>query len=127
MFVKLLIIFATVPLIELALLIKIGEFIGILPTIIIVASTGIIGISLAKNQGYQVIRRIKHNIESGKMPADDLIGGLLILIGGTMLLTPGVITDITGFSLIIPSSRNFFVNFTKNKIKKYIEKKYQEV
>ena len=127
MFIKLLIVFATVPLIELALLIKIGEFIGILPTIIIVASTGIIGISLAKNQGYQVIRRIKYNIESGKMPADDLISGLLILIGGTMLLTPGVITDITGFSLIIPSSRNFFVNIAKNKIKKYIEKKYQEV
>ena len=121
MFFKLLIIFATVPLIELALLIKIGEFIGIIPTIIIVGSTGIIGITLARRQGYQVIKKIKNNIELGKLPADDLIGGVLILIGGTMLLTPGILTDITGFSLIFPISRSIFVKITKNKIKQYID------
>ena len=126
MFIKLLIVFATVPLIELALLIKIGEFIGIIPTIVIVASTGIIGISLAKNQGYQVIENIKNSVEIGKMPADDLIGGLMILIGGAMLLTPGVITDITGFSLIIPYSRKFFAKLVKKKIQNYINKKYWE-
>lgn len=121
MFIKLLIIFATVPLIELALLIKVGEFIGIIPTIIIVGSTGIIGVTLARKQGYQVIKKIRNNIELGKLPADDLIGGVLILIGGTMLLTPGIITDITGFSLIFPVTRSIFVKITKNKIKKYIE------
>lgn len=121
MFFKLLIIFATVPLIELALLIKIGEFIGIIPTIIIVGSTGIIGITLARRQGYQVIKKIKNNIELGKLPADDLIGGVLILIGGTMLLTPGILTDITGFSLIFPISRSIFVKIAKKKIKQYID------
>jgi len=121
MFIKLLIVFATVPLIELALLIKIGEFIGIIPTIIIVGSTGIIGITLARSQGYQVIKKIKNKIELGKLPADDLIGGVLILIGGTMLLTPGILTDITGFSLIFPITRSVFVKIAKNKIKKYIE------
>ena len=121
MFIKLLIIFATVPLLELALLIKVGEFIGIIPTIIIVASTGIIGVTLAKKQGYQVIAKIKNNIELGKLPANDLIGGVLILIGGTMLLTPGIITDITGFSLIFPLTRNRFIKFAKKKIRKYIE------
>ncbi|MGM0411298.1 MAG: FxsA family protein [Bacillota bacterium] len=127
MFIKLLIAFATIPLIELALLIKIGEYIGILPTIVIVAFTGVIGITLAKNQGYQVISRIKINIEHGRMPADDLIGGVLILIGGTMLLTPGIITDISGFSLIIPTSRKVIAKFVKKKIRKYIGNKYQEV
>lgn len=121
MFFKLLIIFATVPLIELALLIKIGEFIGIIPTIIIVGSTGIIGITLARRQRYQVIKKIKNNIELGKLPADDLIGGVLILIGGTMLLTPGILTDITGFSLIFPISRSIFVKIAKKKIKQYID------
>lgn len=121
MFIKLLIIFTTVPLIELALLIKVGEILGVIPTIIIVALTGIIGVTLAKNQGYQVITKIKSNIELGKLPADDLIGGVLILIGGTMLLTPGIITDITGFSLIIPGSRNLFIKIVKQKIKKHIE------
>jgi len=121
MFIKLLIIFTTVPLIELALLIKVGEILGVIPTIIIVALTGIIGVTLAKNQGYQVITKIKNNIELGKLPADDLIGGVLILIGGTMLLTPGIITDITGFSLIIPGSRNLFIKIVKQKIKNHIE------
>ena len=121
MFIKLLIIFTTVPLIELALLIKVGEIFGVIPTIIIVALTGIIGVTLAKNQGYQVIKKIKSNIELGKLPADDLIGGVLILIGGTMLLTPGIITDITGFSLIIPGSRNLFIKIVKQKIKNHIE------
>ena len=121
MFIKLLIIFTTVPLIELALLIKVGEILGVIPTIIIVALTGIIGVTLAKNQGYQVIKKIKSNIELGKLPADDLIGGVLILIGGTMLLTPGIITDITGFSLIIPGSRNLFIKIVKQKIKNHIE------
>ena len=60
------------------------------------------------------------------MPADDLIGGLMILIGGAMLLTPGVITDITGFSLIIPYSRKFFAKLVKKKIQNYINKKYWE-
>ena len=121
MFIKLLIIFTTVPLIELALLIKVGEILGVIPTIIIVALTGIIGVTLAKNQGYQVITKIKNNIELGKLPADDLISGVLILIGGTMLLTPGIITDITGFSLIIPGSRNLFIKIVKQKIKNHIE------
>ena len=121
MFIKLLIVFATVPLIELALLIKVGGFVGIIPTIIIVATTGIIGVTLAKSQGYQVITKIKNNIELGKLPADDLIGGVLILMGGAMLLTPGIITDITGFSLILPITRKYYVKITKNKIKKYIE------
>ncbi len=127
MFIKLLIAFATIPLVELALLIKIGQYIGILPTIVIVASTGVIGITLAKNQGYQVISRIKMNIEQGRMPADDLIGGVLILLGGTMLLTPGVITDISGFSLIIPTSRKMIAKYVKKKIRKYIGNSYQEV
>lgn len=127
MFIKLLIIFATVPLIELALLIKVGEFIGLIPTIIIVASTGIIGVTLAKRQGYQVITKIKRNIELGKLPADDLIGGVLILMGGAMLLTPGIITDITGFSLILPITREYFAKIAKNKIKKYIENNHRGI
>lgn len=126
MFIKLLIIFATVPLIELVLLIKVGGYIGIIPTVIIVASTGVIGISLARQQGYQVVRRIRDSMEIGEMPADDLIGGLLILIGGAMLLTPGLITDITGFSLILPGSREFFARIVRKKIKKYMRNNYWE-
>ncbi|MFW6270205.1 MAG: FxsA family protein [Bacillota bacterium] len=127
MFAKLLLIFAIVPLIELALLIKLGGYIGLLPTILLVGGTGVIGVTLARKQGYHVVNKVKASLDRGEMPTDDLIGGLLILIGGAMLLTPGLITDVTGFSLIIPGSRNYFVRFTKNKFRKYIGHNYMDV
>lgn len=114
--------FTLVPLIELALLIKVGEYVGVIPTIFLVASTGILGVSLARSQGYQVIKRIKTNLNQGNMPADDLIGGFLIFIGGTMLLTPGLLTDLTGFSLILPVTRNFYSRLIKTRLMKYLEK-----
>ncbi|MFW6390089.1 MAG: FxsA family protein [Halanaerobiales bacterium] len=120
MFIKLLLIFTIVPMIELTLLIKLGSYIGVLTTIILVAVTGIVGVSLAKSEGFIVINKIRTCLSQGKMPADSLIEGVLILIGGTMLLTPGLLTDITGFSLIIPISRPYLRKVVKSKIKNYI-------
>ncbi len=122
MFMKLLLLFTIVPAVELALLIEIGQRVGLLATIILVASTGIIGASLARSQGYIVIKKIKSNTNEGKMPTDDLIGGLLILVGGALLLTPGLLTDITGFSLILPGTRNFYTKIIKNRFARYFDK-----
>lgn len=122
LFLKLILIFTMVPIIELTLLIKIGQHVGILFTILLVAFTGIAGVSLARSQGYRIIKRIKSSLNRGEMPADDLIGGLLILIGGTMLLTPGLLTDLTGFSLIIPVGRTFYTRIIKSWFKKYMKK-----
>ncbi|MFW5976345.1 MAG: FxsA family protein [Bacillota bacterium] len=122
MFFKLLLLFMLVPIIELALLIQIGGYIGVIYTVILVGITGIIGVSLARQQGFQVITRIKKALRKGEVPTDDLIGGLLILSGGIMLLTPGLITDITGFSLIIPGSRKIFIKLLKNRFKDYVKK-----
>lgn len=122
MFMKLLLLFTIVPAVELALLIEIGQRVGLLATIILVASTGIIGASLARSQGYIVIKKIKTNLNEGKMPTDDLIGGLLILIGGALLLTPGLLTDITGFSLILPGTRHFYATIIKKRFARYFDK-----
>jgi len=122
MFMKLLLLFTIVPAVELALLIEIGQRVGLLATIILVASTGIIGASLARSQGYIVIKKIKSNTNEGKMPTDDLIGGLLILVGGALLLTPGLLTDITGFSLILPGTRHFYTGIIKNRFTNYFDK-----
>ena len=129
MFYKLLFLFMAVPIVELALLIKIGSYIGIIYTIILVGLTGVIGVSLARQQGFQIISRIKQSLNQGQMPADDLIGGLLILSGGIMLLTPGLLTDITGFTFIIPASRQFLVKLLKRKFQGYIKDnfKYQNL
>lgn len=122
MFIKLLLLFMIVPIVELALLIELGTIIGVAYTILLVGITGVIGVTLARNQGFKIINKIKTELNSGKLPAEDMISGLLILIGGIMLLTPGLLTDITGFSLILPGSRSFFVSFLQKRFKGYIKK-----
>ena len=95
MFLRLLLLFTVVPLIELFLLVKLGTMIGIGATVLIVICTGILGAWLARWQGLGVLR----------LPADALIDGLLILIAGAVLLTPGLITDAFGFLLLVPQGR----------------------
>lgn len=121
MFYKFLLLFIVVPLVELFLLFEIGQLIGPLTTIAIIIFTGAAGVSIAKMQGYQVINNIRSNLNSGKMPTDDLISALLILIGGVTLLTPGFLTDITGFLLILPGSRDVIAALVKKYFMKYVK------
>lgn len=104
---KLLLLFTLVPLIELWLLIEIGRLIGAWPTILIVASTGLAGVWLAKAQGLITLFRIRSDLEQGIVPGDKLLDGVCILLGGAFLLTPGLLTDLLGFSLLLPFSRNW--------------------
>ena len=114
---KLLIVFIGVPLIEIAILVKLGTLIGFWPTIFIVIGTGILGASLAKSQGLSDWRRIQNELRSGNMPAEEMIDGLLILIGGIVLLTPGLLTDLSGFLLLIPWSRSWFKQWLGKKFR----------
>ena len=117
MFAQLLLLFIGIPLIEVLILIKLGSLFGFWPTILLVIGTGILGAYLAKIYGLTIWRQIQQDLQAGKMPADKLIDGLLILIGGIVLLTPGLLTDILGFMLLIPYSRNFFKRIAKSKLK----------
>ena len=121
MFAQLLLLFIGVPLIEVLILIKLGSLFGFWPTIFVVIGTGILGAYLAKLYGLTVWTKIQQDIKNGVMPADKLVDGLLILIGGIVLLTPGLLTDILGFSLLIPFTRTFFKQFAKSKFKKMSE------
>lgn len=105
MFGKLFLLFTVVPLIELYLLIRIGTWIGALPTVLIVVVTGFVGAWLARLQGFQVWSRIHLEVQQGRFPADPLLDGVLILAAGLLLITPGVLTDILGFALVIPVTR----------------------
>lgn len=122
MFVRLLLLFSIVPLVELALLIKMGSVVGVLPTVLLVCVTGITGAYLAKSQGFKLFRQVSESLEQGQIPADHLIEGLLILIGGVLLLTPGLITDISGFVLLIPFTRRLIARWGKHKFKQWIER-----
>jgi UPF0716 protein FxsA len=105
---KLLFIFIGIPLLELMILIELGREIGFWPTIFLVIVTGFLGASLARSQGMWIWMEIQHELQQGNMPADKLVDGLLILIGGIVLLTPGLLTDIFGFMLLIPVTRKLF-------------------
>jgi len=119
MFIRLLLLFTLVPLIELVLLIEIGQEIGLWNTIAIVVLTGFIGAALARSEGFGIISRIQNELASGQLPGDSLIDGALVLAGALLLLTPGLITDAFGFALLLPFSRAF----VKIYLKKYFNQK----
>ncbi len=105
MFVRLLILFTLVPLLELLLLVKLGEVIGFWATVALVVATGALGALLTRIQGLRVLRQVQAELREGRVPAERLLDGLLILIAGAVLLTPGLITDALGFFLLVPPGR----------------------
>lgn len=120
MLLRLFLLFTLVPLIELYLLIRLGTYIGGVETIAIVIGTGVAGGLLAKSQGLAVLDRIRAELNQGRLPAESLFDGLLILIAGAMLITPGLLTDGLGLLLLIPWSRQAFKSWLKRKIQEKI-------
>lgn len=120
MLFRLVLLFTVLPFLELAILLKIGEYIGFKYTFLIIIITGFIGAYLAKKEGRHIITRIKFDMSQGRMPADKLLEGLCVLLGGAFLLAPGLITDILGFFLVLPITRIPFINIIKNKFRKMI-------
>ena len=117
MLLRLILLFTLVPLIELSLLIELGRQIGLGSTIAIVIVTGVIGAYLAKYEGFKVISGIRQELGAGKIPAEGLIDGVIILAGGLLLLTPGLLTD------TIPVTRNYLKQYLKRKFKQKIDSK----
>ena len=121
MFKLFLILFITIPLVEIAILIKIGSIIGAGYTIALVIGTAFLGVSLLRIQGISTLAKVHANISRWQLPATELIEGLILLISGALLLTPGFFTDTIGFLMLVPTLRQrlaetFFVNFMKNRI-----------
>lgn len=116
-------LFIAIPMLELFILVKLGTVIGFWPTVAIVLITGILGASLARLQGFLVFRQIQNELQSGQIPADKMVDGLLIFIGGVVLLTPGLLTDLAGFAMLIPFTRNIFKKYLKGKFEGHIKTK----
>lgn len=121
MFTILVALFTIVPALEIYLLIKIGGAIGGINTILVVITTGILGAGLAKSQGLTILNKIQTDLTQGKLPADQLIHGLLVFGGGLLLLTPGFFTDFLGLSMVFPGSRHFYVALLKSKVQKGLD------
>jgi len=113
MFIKILILFTLVPMVELFILIEAGRQIGIAPTIAMIFLTGIAGAFLARRQGFQLMQRIQGDLSLGRLPAEELIDGAIILAGGLLLLTPGFCTDLIGFCMLAPFPRRYLKSWLK--------------
>lgn len=121
MFSILFLLFVGVPLCELWLLLQVGEKLGALPTLALVIGTGIIGANLARREGMRTIEKVNKAMAEGQMPQEAILDGLAIFLGGALLLTPGILTDILGFSLLFPLTRPFLLAMVSG----WIEKKMQ--
>ncbi len=97
--------FIGVPLVEIALFIQVGGWIGLVPTLVVVVATAVAGTALLRAQGLSTLRRAQASLDRGAFPAEALFDGLCLLVAGALLLTPGFATDVSGLLLFMPSVR----------------------
>lgn len=105
MFKILLVLFITVPLFEIYLLLQVGGIIGVMPTIGLILLTAFLGALLLRLQGLRTIAEIQASLEREEIPAVSLLEGLILLVTGALLLTPGFFTDALGFAMLVPVLR----------------------
>ena len=98
-------VFVIGPIVELAVLIKVGAAIGVLNTVGLLVLSGVLGSWLAKRAGLSVLRRVQDSIAAGRVPAAEMVDGLLVLFGGALMIAPGFVTDVLGMSLMLPPVR----------------------
>lgn len=104
------VLFIVMPVVEMAVLIQVGSFIGVLNTIALVLLTAIIGAALLRQQGLATLLRASERMNSGELPAQEVAEGLVLAVGGALLLTPGFVTDAIGFLCLLPGSRQWLVS-----------------
>ena len=117
---RLFLLFTVVPLVELYLLIAIGRILGPLPTIGLVLLTGAVGAWFARLEGLRVLRRWQEAMARQQLPKDGVIDGFLIFIGGLMLITPGILTDIAGLSMVMPATRRVIAGVVRAWVERQI-------
>lgn len=113
---RLVLLFTVVPLVELWLLLAIGERIGFWPTVGLTVVTAFVGAALAKREGRRVLARWQQAVRELRVPEEGVLSGVLVLIGGVLLVTPGVITDATGILLLIPFTRRLIADQIKKRM-----------
>ena len=100
-----------VPIIEVAVLIQAGKLVGTITTIGLIVFTAFLGMKLLRKQGLLIFNEAYIAINSGRIPAGELLAGVFVTFGGVLLLTPGFLTDLVGFILLIPQSRSWIICF----------------
>jgi UPF0716 protein FxsA len=117
----LVVIFIAVPIAEIYVIIKVGEAIGPLPTVLLLAADSVIGSLLLRSQGRRVWARFRETLQRGDIPHREVIDGVLVIFGGAFLITPGFITDIIGAVLLVPPTRSLIRRLLVRRLGKRID------
>jgi len=115
---RLALFFIVVPVLELFLLIRLGQVVGLWPTLGLVIGTGLLGAHMARTEGLRVLYRFQTELTSGRLPGQALLDGIAVLIGGAFLLTPGILTDLTGFALLFPPTRHWIQRWARRRMER---------
>ena len=124
---RLLLLFVLLPAVELALLIEIGSRFGTLHTLALIVITGVVGAALARGQGLHVVSQIQQDVAEGRLPAGSLIDGVMILVAGALLVTPGILTDAFGFLCLVPAFRGAAKRVLLRRLEKAVEENRVQV
>lgn len=116
MFARLFLVFSCVSLLEIFVLVKVGGFLGAWPTVALVIITALIGSSLVRSQGLQLVKQLQQRMAQGEMPGIQLIEGVMLLMTGVLLVTPGFVTDFSGLLLLQPKIRARIAKFLLEKV-----------
>jgi UPF0716 protein FxsA len=117
----LLLLFVLLPIAELAILIQMGQAVGFWLTLAIVLGTGAVGAMLARSQGMRVLAEVQRELLAGRVPHRQVLDGMAILVGGTLLLTPGFITDVAGLALLFPPTRRLLEVIARRWLERQIQ------
>jgi UPF0716 protein FxsA len=121
MLLRLFLLFTLVPLAELMLLIRIGGLIGLFPTLLLVVATGAAGAWLARAEGLRSWMAVQGELAEGRIPGEELVHGMLVLIAGIVLVTPGVLTDIAGLILLVRPIRQALIRRIRERFTRRLE------
>lgn len=113
-------LFITTTCLELFVLFKVNQHMGILPTIALILFTGFFGAFLARQQGWAVVGEISKKLQHGQLPAGELLDGVCVLIAGAFLVTPGLLTDLAGFALLTPLVRSWIKSWLVHRMENWI-------
>ncbi len=119
-------IFFLIPLIEIYFLIQVGGWIGALPTVALVVLTAVVGVALLRQQGLSTFMRFQASVNRGELPAAEMIEGVILMVGGAFLLTPGFFTDALGFICLLPASRQTLARWLMRRVVVHVQGRHPE-
>lgn len=109
------VLFILGPILELVVIIQVGQILGLWPTVALLVGLSLLGAVLVKREGLKAWWRFNHTVQAGRVPAVEVVDGALVLLGGALLVTPGFLTDALGFVLIVPVTRSMVRRFLRKR------------